>query len=415
MIDETFHLTPLDVRRYEFGKALRGYDPERVNQFREQVAEELERLSRVNQDLDAKARGFHEQLRAFRERDKAINDALVSAQQLRGEIREQAEKEGQLILREAQADAERMLDEARAEVRRIEDQLGGARSCAPRLPRAAARADRASAGGRHRGRAIHAGACGVARRRRRLAGVDGIARQGMTAASAAPQPRLRATTRRPIRTFDAVGARRRGRSRALRRDARRRRSSSARDSARSRRRSTRSAVIEYARHSGLSAVDGRVARRAAAVRHARRKDRRRDAGALSPLRGLFAPAGDVSGARDARARREDADRVERVRRNESALVGGRSDADRRPHQPARRQSAHRPERRPARTALSRHVRAVRRVAARRSRATSRPSRGSPCAKASTSRSPGRISRRAPSIACCARSAPTSSACRPCPR
>ena len=125
MIDETFHLTPLDVRRYEFGKALRGFDPERVNQFREQVAEELERLSRVNQDLDAKARGFHEQLRAFRERDKAINDALVSAQQLRGEIREQAEKEGQLILREAKADAERMLDEARAEVRRIEDQIAG--------------------------------------------------------------------------------------------------------------------------------------------------------------------------------------------------------------------------------------------------------------------------------------------------
>ena len=71
MIDETFHLTPLDVRRYEFGKALRGYDPERVDQFREQVAEELERLTRLNQELEAKARGFHEQLRAFRERDKA--------------------------------------------------------------------------------------------------------------------------------------------------------------------------------------------------------------------------------------------------------------------------------------------------------------------------------------------------------
>src|SRR5262249_41193430 len=123
MIDETFHLTPLDVRRYEFGKAMRGFDPERVNQFREQVAEELERLSRVNQDLDAKARGFHEQLRAFRERDKAINEALVSAQQLRNEIREQAEKEAQLITREGRADAERLMDEARSEVRRIEDQL----------------------------------------------------------------------------------------------------------------------------------------------------------------------------------------------------------------------------------------------------------------------------------------------------
>ena len=123
MIDETFHLTPLDVRRYEFGKALRGYDPERVNQFRDQVAEELERLSRLNQDLDAKARGFHEQLRAFRERDKAINEALVSAQQLRTEIREQADKEAALILREAKADAERIVDEARSDIRRLQDQL----------------------------------------------------------------------------------------------------------------------------------------------------------------------------------------------------------------------------------------------------------------------------------------------------
>lgn len=123
MIDETFHLTPLDVRRYEFGKALRGYDPERVNQFRDQVAEELERLSRINQELESRARGFHEQLKAFRDRDKAINDALVTAQQLRGDIREQADKEAQLILREARAEADRILEGTRSEKGRIEDQL----------------------------------------------------------------------------------------------------------------------------------------------------------------------------------------------------------------------------------------------------------------------------------------------------
>ena len=81
MIDEAFHLTPLDVRRYDFGRALRGYNPARVDQFRDQVAEEMERLTRINQDLDSKARSFHEQLRAFRERDKALNDALVLQQQ----------------------------------------------------------------------------------------------------------------------------------------------------------------------------------------------------------------------------------------------------------------------------------------------------------------------------------------------
>jgi DivIVA domain-containing protein len=123
MIDETFHLTPLDVRRYEFGNALRGYDRERVDQFREQVANELERLSRINADLESKARGFHEQLKSFRERDKAINEALVSAQQLRSEMREQAEKEAELILREARAEAARVIDGARANVRSIEEEF----------------------------------------------------------------------------------------------------------------------------------------------------------------------------------------------------------------------------------------------------------------------------------------------------
>lgn len=123
MIDESFHLTSLDVRRFDFGRSLRGYNPEKVEQFRDQVAEEIERLVRVNQDLDTKARSFHEQLRAFRERDKALNEALVTAQQLRAEVRDQAEREAQLVLREAQAEGERLVETARAEVRRMEQEL----------------------------------------------------------------------------------------------------------------------------------------------------------------------------------------------------------------------------------------------------------------------------------------------------
>lgn len=123
MTDETFHLTPLDVRRYEFGRVLRGYDPERVDQFREQVADELERLTRLNQELEQKARSFHDQLKSFRERDKAINEALVSAQQLRTEMRDQSEREAQLIIREAQAQADSVLGGIQADIRRAQDEL----------------------------------------------------------------------------------------------------------------------------------------------------------------------------------------------------------------------------------------------------------------------------------------------------
>lgn len=119
MNDEVFHLTPVDVRRFEFGTVMRGYDKARVDQFREQVADELERMARVSQELESKARGFHEQLKAFRDRDKALNEALVSAQQMRADTKDQAEREGQLIVREARSDAEKHLRDARLEADRL--------------------------------------------------------------------------------------------------------------------------------------------------------------------------------------------------------------------------------------------------------------------------------------------------------
>ena len=125
MADDSFHLTPLDIRRFDFGNALRGYDRARVDQFREQVANEVERLLRNAQGLEAKAQGFHEQLRAFRERDKAINEALISAQQLRAEVKEQAEREAQLILREAKAEGERIVAAAANESRKVEQDIEG--------------------------------------------------------------------------------------------------------------------------------------------------------------------------------------------------------------------------------------------------------------------------------------------------
>lgn len=123
MKDEAFHLTPLDIRRFDFGTALRGYDKARVDEFRDQVAAEVEYLLKQCAELENKAKGFHEQLRAFRERDKALNEALISAQQLRGEIREQADRESQLILREAKAEGEKIIDAARSEVQKVQGEL----------------------------------------------------------------------------------------------------------------------------------------------------------------------------------------------------------------------------------------------------------------------------------------------------
>ena len=113
MNDEAFNLTPLDIRKQEFRKTLRGYDTLGVEDFQIRVADALERAMRERQVLEERVAALTDQLRVFREREKAMNDALVAAPQLRLETRDSAEREGQVIVREAQAEAKRLLDEAK--------------------------------------------------------------------------------------------------------------------------------------------------------------------------------------------------------------------------------------------------------------------------------------------------------------
>lgn len=114
MSEDAFHLTPLDIRRQEFRKSLRGYEPTGVEDFRVRVADELERVIREKSVLEERLVALTEQVRAYRERERAMNEALVAAQQLRADTRAAAEREAQVIVREAEAEGRRLLEEARA-------------------------------------------------------------------------------------------------------------------------------------------------------------------------------------------------------------------------------------------------------------------------------------------------------------
>ena len=113
MTESAFHLTPLDIRKQEFRRSLRGYETMGVEDFRIRVADELERVIRERSVLEERLSALTEQLRVFRDRERAMNDALVAAQQLRSETRAAAEREAQIILREAEAQAQKLLEDAR--------------------------------------------------------------------------------------------------------------------------------------------------------------------------------------------------------------------------------------------------------------------------------------------------------------
>lgn len=108
-------LTPLDIRKKkgDFARSLRGYEPAMVDAFLDLTAERLEEVVRENAALRERAAQLTEQLGTYRQREQAMNEALVSAQQLREEVRAQAARESELTLREAGGEAERILAEAR--------------------------------------------------------------------------------------------------------------------------------------------------------------------------------------------------------------------------------------------------------------------------------------------------------------
>jgi len=119
--DDSFQLTPHDIRGHEFPRTFRGCDPALVESFQLRVSEEFDRVLRERAQLEERLRGFQEQLRAFRERERAMNEALLAAQQLRIDAEQHARKEAEMILREARAEALRQLNESQGEERLLRE------------------------------------------------------------------------------------------------------------------------------------------------------------------------------------------------------------------------------------------------------------------------------------------------------
>lgn len=113
MTEGEFRLTPVDIRAQEFNRAAWGYSASDVEDFRARVAEEMEQQARERVALQERLHNFREQLKSLREREKAINDAVMMAQELREGTKQAAQHEADLIIREAHARAESIVQESR--------------------------------------------------------------------------------------------------------------------------------------------------------------------------------------------------------------------------------------------------------------------------------------------------------------
>lgn len=103
-------LTPLEVRqkRGDFPRGLRGYDAGQVDDFLALVADRLDALVKENVALRDRLGRLEEQVADYRNRENALTEALVTAQEMREEVRRQSSREAELLREEARQEAERI-------------------------------------------------------------------------------------------------------------------------------------------------------------------------------------------------------------------------------------------------------------------------------------------------------------------
>lgn len=116
-------ITPLDIEGHTFSRRYRGFDRDEVRAFLSLVAEEYEKLIVENNQIRDEMGKMQSILDEHRQREKILRDTLYTAQQVSEDLKEQARREGRVLLQEAQIKADRMLDHAQSRAADLEASL----------------------------------------------------------------------------------------------------------------------------------------------------------------------------------------------------------------------------------------------------------------------------------------------------
>jgi len=113
-------ISPHDIRQQQFTvRMFRGVEPQEVDAFLADVADEYETLLKESQLLREQVAAQEERQRGVLELEKTLQSTLLTTQRLVEEMKAAARHEAELIVREAELRGEKAVEAARAEEARI--------------------------------------------------------------------------------------------------------------------------------------------------------------------------------------------------------------------------------------------------------------------------------------------------------
>ena len=117
-------ITPLDIQQQQFkGKLFGGLNPDDVDSFLQAVAQEMENLNRENALFREQTQKMAAETEILSQREKELRETLLAAQRITEEMKNNAQKEADLIIAEAEVRAERILADTESKLLQLKNDV----------------------------------------------------------------------------------------------------------------------------------------------------------------------------------------------------------------------------------------------------------------------------------------------------
>jgi len=121
-------LTPLDIRKQEFKRGMRGLDADEVYAFLATIADEYEAVLNDNKALRERLLELDDKVQEYRNMEKTLRDTLLTAERITVDAKDTARREAELIIKQAELDADKGVRDIKANATRLRQEIKSLKS-----------------------------------------------------------------------------------------------------------------------------------------------------------------------------------------------------------------------------------------------------------------------------------------------
>ena len=113
-------ISPMDIQRQAFGRKMRGLDADEVRAYLNIVAEEVAALQMERDRLHHEVQEVRSLLDEHRQRETILKNTLLMAQRVSEEIKENARKQAETVIKEAEIQSDHLIELAQSRAHEVE-------------------------------------------------------------------------------------------------------------------------------------------------------------------------------------------------------------------------------------------------------------------------------------------------------